>query len=107
MQRTDVTRADYVIRLDVRTFEARYDEAGKGAPTVVVQVRAVMARPSDRALLGDKVFEGRSRAADNRVGAIVPAYDAAVGDVLGQIVAWTDQTGAASLAPRGSAGGGQ
>ena len=78
------------------------NDYGRGFPVLTVTLR-----DHDRALLGDKVFEGRSRAADNRVGAIVPAYDAAVGDVLGQIVAWTDQTGAASLAPRGSAGGGQ
>ena len=36
------------------------------------------------------MFEARKPAGDNRVGAIVPAYDAAVREVLGKLVTWTN-----------------
>ena len=47
----------------------------------------------DRALVGDQIFEARVKAADNRVGAIVPAFDQATAKVLGEIVAWVNAAG--------------
>ena len=88
--RGEVAKADLVLRLDVRTFETDYINGPKGAPEVVVRVRGVLNRNQDRALVGDQVFEARVQAADNRVSAIVPAYDKAVAKVLGDIVAWTN-----------------
>ncbi|HEV2530899.1 ABC-type transport auxiliary lipoprotein family protein [Phenylobacterium sp.] len=80
---------DYVLRLDVRNFEARYDSDG-GVPTVVVRAHATLTRDRSRSLVAEQVFESRVRAGDNRVTAIVAAFDHAVGDVLGQLVAWTN-----------------
>jgi cholesterol transport system auxiliary component len=93
--RGEVAKADLVLRLEVRTFETDYVNGPKAAPEVVVRVRGVMNRNSDRALVGDQVFEARVKAADNRVSAIVPAYDKAVAQVLGEIVAWTNAAGPA------------
>lgn len=93
--RGEVAKADLVLRLEVRTFEADYVNGPKAAPEVVVRVRGVMNRNSDRALVGDQVFEARVKAADNRVSAIVPAYDKAVAKVLGEIVAWANAAGPA------------
>jgi cholesterol transport system auxiliary component len=59
----------------------------------VVRVRGVLNRNQDRALVGDQVFEARVKAADNRVSAIVPAYDQAVAKVLGDVVAWVNAAG--------------
>lgn len=81
---------DYVLRLDVRAFETRYDHGPKDAPTVVVRVRAVLTRNSDRSLVAEKIFEARAEAARNRVRAIVPAYDRAVAEVLDGLVTWTN-----------------
>jgi cholesterol transport system auxiliary component len=81
-------RSEYALRLDVRNFETRY--AAGGAPTVLVRVRAVLARAQTRAAVGEQVFEARVPASDNRVGAIVRAYDQAVAQVLGEVVTWTD-----------------
>ena len=81
-------RFAYALRLDVRTFEARYESGPKSAPLVVVRVHAALTK-SDQSSVGEKDFEVRVPAADNRVGEIVGAYDRAVGDTLGQIVAWT------------------
>jgi cholesterol transport system auxiliary component len=83
-------RFAYSMRIDVRTFETRYDSGGKDSPTVVVRVHAALSR-SDQTSAGEQDFEARVPASDNRVGAIVAAYNAAVGDVIGRIVAWTEK----------------
>ncbi|ADG11540.1 ABC transporter [Caulobacter segnis] len=93
--RGEVAKADLVLRLEVRTFETDYVDGPKAAPEVVVRVRGVLNRNSDRVLVGDQVFEARVKAADNRVSAIVPAYDKAVAQVLGEVVAWTNAAGPA------------
>lgn len=85
--------ADYILRLDVRTFEARYDHGPKAAPTVVVRVRAAI---NGKAGVTERIVESRATAASNHVSAIVPAYDRAVAQTLKDIVAWTNaQTGGA------------
>lgn len=91
--RGEVAKADLVLRLEVRTFEADYVDGPKAAPEVVVRVRGVLNRNSDRALVGDQVFEARVKAADNRVSAIVPAFDQATAKVLGDVVSWTNAAG--------------
>ncbi|MFI4964131.1 MAG: ABC-type transport auxiliary lipoprotein family protein [Caulobacterales bacterium] len=81
-------RFSYALRLDVRNFEARYDAGPDAAPTVVVRVHAALNK-SDQSIVGEQIFEASVPAADNRVGAIVAAYDKALSEVLGKIVAWT------------------
>ncbi len=90
ISRGEPASAEFVLRLDVRNFEAHYDAGPKAAPTVLVRVRAAMMRGSDRNRVVEQVFEARAKAADNRVTAIVPAYDKAVAEVLKQIVDWTN-----------------
>jgi cholesterol transport system auxiliary component len=82
----------YVLRMDVRNFEARYDAGPGGAPTVLVRVQASLVRDRDRQLVSAEVFEASVRAQDNRVGAIVQAYDSALEQVLEKAVAWTNTT---------------
>ena len=91
--RGEVAKADLVLRLEVRTFEADYVDGPKAAPEVVVRVRAVLNRSSDRALVGDQIFEAKIKAADNRVSAIVPAFDQATAKVLGDVVTWVNAAG--------------
>jgi cholesterol transport system auxiliary component len=81
-------RAAYALRVDVRSFETRYD-AGKDAPTVVVHIHAALTK-ADQSGVGESDFEARAPASDNRVTAIVGAYDKAVKDVVGKLVAWTE-----------------
>jgi cholesterol transport system auxiliary component len=81
-------RAAYALRLDVRNFETRYNAGPNAAPTVVVHLHAALTR-ADQSSVGETEFEAKVPAADNRVGEIVSAYDKAVGDVLGRLVAWT------------------
>lgn len=82
---------DYVLRVDVRDFETRYEAGPGGAPTVLVRLHATLTRDRARTLVSDQLFEARAPAAANRVTAIVAAYDKAVNEVLGQLVAWTSE----------------
>lgn len=84
-----VSKASAVLRVDVERFEAVYENGAEAAPTVVVRMRAIMTRSRDRLLLGERVFEARQPAADNRVSAIVPAFDAATTKVLGDMGSWS------------------
>ncbi|HLZ77332.1 ABC-type transport auxiliary lipoprotein family protein [Phenylobacterium sp.] len=84
-------RSAYALRVDVRTFETRYDHGEKAAPTVIVRVHAALTR-ADQSGVGEDEFEARVPASDNRVSAIVAAYNTAVGDVVGKIVSWTEKS---------------
>jgi len=90
ISRGELASAAYVLRLDVRNFEARYERGPKAAPTVVVRVRATLTAGAGGGLLSEKIFEKRVTAAENRVSAIVPAYDRAVAEVLAEVVAWAN-----------------
>lgn len=81
-------RAEAALRLDVRDFEARYGEGP--APVVHVRLRAVLVRSGDRAHAVEQVFEADAPADQNRVTAIVAAYNQALAKVLGEVVAWTN-----------------
>ena len=94
MARGELVRADYFLKLNVRTFETRYLQGRGAAPTVVVEIYATLSQPSDRTLLGGRMFAASIPASDNRVGAITAAYDTAVARTLGQVVKWVDAKGA-------------
>ena len=61
---------------------------------VVVRVRATLVSRDDRALAAEEIFQAEIRAGDNRVSQIVSAYDAAVGQVLAELVDWSNRNGA-------------
>lgn len=88
-------KADYRLRLTVSHFEARYTNGPTAAPTAVIIVRATLDRQSDLSHVGAKEFEAEVPAGDNRVGAIVAAFDGAATKVVGDLVAWVDQAGGA------------
>jgi len=91
IQRGEVAKADYVLKLDVRSFETRYAYA-EAVPEVAVEVRALLTSNEDRAVIGERVFAATVPAAGNRVGAIVPAYDQAVDSVLSEIHGWVNSS---------------
>ena len=87
----EVRPASTLLRLDVRRFETVYDLDEDAAPVVIVQVRATLTPRDDRTQVTEEIFEARVRASDNRVGEIVSAYDAAVGEVLQGVVDWSNR----------------
>ncbi len=86
-------KADYRLRLVVSRFEARYPSGPTSIPSAVIVVRATLDRQSDYSHVGTKEFEAEVPASDNRIGAIVTAFDGAATKVVGDLVAWVDQTG--------------
>lgn len=84
--------------LEVTAFEARYPAPG-AAPSVRVAVHAVLSRP-DGTFAAERRFIVDQPAAENRLAAIVPAYDAAVTRVLADAAAWTTSAAAALPPPR-------
>jgi cholesterol transport system auxiliary component len=87
------------LKLDVQIFEARYSGPKNAAPTVVVRVHGILTPTADRRLLAERTFEADKPAGDNRVGAIVTAFDEAATQVVGEIVVWTELQGAAAATP--------
>lgn len=92
IQAGEATRPDFVLKVDVLRFEARYDNGDTAAPTVVIRLRASLNRNADHALIDSRTFEAKVPASDNRVTAIVAGFDQATSQVLGQVVAWVDQS---------------
>lgn len=88
--RGEPSTAEFALRVDVRNFETRYDDGPETTPSVLIRVRAVLSRNTDRQSAEEKVFEVRAPAASNRVSSIVGAYDKATTDVLKQLVDWTN-----------------
>ena len=98
VDRGQIGAASTVLRLDVQAFDARYDPANSGPPTVVVDLRATLSRADGRALV-QRRFTATRPAAEDGVSAIVAAYDAAVSAVLDRTVDWTEATAPGLAAP--------
>lgn len=86
----ELTRASQALDIDVRTFEARYDTPG-AAPTATIVARVRLLNAQERSVTAERVFTVEQPATENRIGAIVAAFDTATRDLNAQIVAWTDQ----------------
>lgn len=83
-------KAAYALRLDMRNFETRYDSGPKAAPTIVVRLHATLNK-ADQSPVGEQIFEAKVTAGDNRVGAIVSAYNKAMAEVIKNLVIWTQE----------------
>lgn len=90
LSRGEFAGAAGFLRVDVRTFETRYDQGPELAPNVVVEMRARI-NGSDGMVAAERSFQAQVRAADNRVGPITDAYGQAVTKVLDEFVPWADQ----------------
>ena len=82
-------RSGRSLDIDIRAFEARYDAPGV-VPTVVVTARARVTALPDRTVSAERTFSVEQPATENRVSAIVAAFDTATRDLNTQIVAWTE-----------------
>lgn len=88
--RQELTPANMILDLDMRAFEARYDHGADAPPTIRVAARARMLSFPARTVVAERLFVVEQPAGENRVSAIVEAFDAATADIGGQLVAWTD-----------------
>ena len=81
-------RADFVLKTEIRHFEALYDSSN-GAPEIWVEIIARLVDPAGRNILAHASFERRQRAAANDIPQIVLAFNEAVGAVMADILVWT------------------
>jgi cholesterol transport system auxiliary component len=90
---TSAFNAGYWLEIEVVDFQAEYDGSRAGAgPTVRVHLLARVGNAGDRRMLGNFEADTRQPAADNRLTAVVAAYDAAANRALTEIVAQTTKT---------------
>ena len=97
LSRGETGAAQGALRVEASDFETRYAAPG-AAPVVRVSVQAMLLRRNG-GFVADRAFTAEAPAAENGVRAIVAAYQQAVGQVNGQIVAWADANAAQVLGP--------
>jgi cholesterol transport system auxiliary component len=88
---TSVFASPYWLEIEVTDFQAEY-AAGGSAPTVHVHLLARVGNSGDRRVLGRFEPDIHEAAADNRMTAIVEAYNRAADKALGEIAEGTAQT---------------
>jgi len=81
-------RSDFVIQVELREFQARYNE-GTEAPVVQVRINAKLVRMPQRRIVATTTVERSLPSSDNRMTSIVATFDEALGKVLRDIVVWT------------------
>jgi cholesterol transport system auxiliary component len=92
-------RADFILRTEIRHFEAVY-ETPNGPPQALVEIIAALTAVPGRKIIAERRFEQRTPAAANDLPSIVAAFDAATDTVLQEIVDWTLRNPALSRAQR-------
>ena len=85
----ELTQVTRTLAVDVRTFEAQYEQEG-ASPVVQVTARARLLSYPERAVIAERTFSVNQPATENRISAIVSAFDVATRDIQTQIVGWTE-----------------
>jgi len=80
-------RADYLLKTELREFEAIYD--GPGAPAVLVRINAKLVKMPQRQIIASTTASAKIKAAADDLDAIVTAFDTALGKVLKRVVIFT------------------
>ncbi len=81
---------DYLLKTEIREFEARYDQEQSAAKDAVV---ALDLQPGEKCrivqMIGRTLITESTPAARNSVDSVVEAFDAAVGKILVRSTVWT------------------
>jgi cholesterol transport system auxiliary component len=84
-QATDL-RAEYVLKTDLREFQAEL--SGDGRPTVRVRINAKLVKMPERIIIASFKSERAVEAESSNLIDVVRAFDTALGKVLKQVVEW-------------------
>ncbi len=84
-------RADFVLKTELREFQAEYYQAG--SPIAHIGINAKLVHSRSRAIIGSNTFESKAKAEGDRLEAIIAAFDSALGKALKRLVEWTLMTG--------------
>lgn len=93
---SDGVDARFELDLELRRFEAVYDQGAKAAPLVRASLRARLIDRDTRGLVSARTINASERAESNRQGAIVAAFGRATGRAAAELADWT-QAGACSV----------
>jgi cholesterol transport system auxiliary component len=74
--------AEYYLQVTIRRFEADYTEQPDAAPVAQVSLTCELGRRIDRELIASFVVEGAAHASQNRLSAVVAAFEQAAGAAL-------------------------
>jgi ABC-type uncharacterized transport system auxiliary subunit len=96
---TSAFRGGYWLELEVVDFQAEYSGSAAAAPTAHVHLHGRVGKGIDRRVLGEFDADARQAAAENRLAAVVAAYEAAAQQALDEIVEQSTQTLAALPPP--------
>ena len=81
-------RADYLLKTDLRAFQAVYDE-GDPVPTIWIRLNAKLVKIPERRIVDSKTFERKMKADSGKLADVVRAFDDTLGKVLKEIVVFT------------------
>lgn len=81
-------RSDYVIKCELREFQAEYFDAA-GIPTIHVGLNVKLVKMPEARIIASRTFEQSGLASANDVAAVVDSFDATLGKVLRRTVEWS------------------
>lgn len=79
------------LRLELRRFEAVYDQGSGAAPRVDVTIRARLIDAANREVSSVRTFEVSQRAEGNRQPLIIDAFSRATSDLSRELVDWASE----------------
>lgn len=88
-------RADFVLKTELREFQAEYFNGP--VPSAHVRVNAKLVKMPQRSIIGSLRIDRNVAAQSDQLDAVVRAFDDALGKVLKQLVAWALKTGEESI----------
>jgi len=87
----DGVASSWDLRLEIRRFEAVYDQGDNAAPRIDVSIRARLIDTGNREVSSVRTFEASQRADANRQPRIIDAFSRASSDVSRDLVDWASQ----------------
>ncbi len=88
-------RSDFVLKTELREFQAEYFNGT--VPSAHVRVNAKLVKMPQRSIIGSLRVDRSVAAQSDQLDAVVRAFDDALGKVLKQLVAWALKTGEESI----------
>lgn len=95
VQPPTAARTDYALEMNIRAFDAYFDNGENAAPLARVKISATLTDLKSRRVVATREFFSARRASERRVSRIVAAQDEAARTVLGEISAWVSQNSTA------------
>jgi cholesterol transport system auxiliary component len=82
-------RGDFMLRSELRHFEADYAGAAGDLPVVRIELGLMLVRLPDRSVIGSRAVTAAAKPGENRVPAIVAAFDQAMHEAIRDTIVWT------------------